>query len=187
MHLNWIVLGLALTAAGAAGAQAPDEDDVDAREPADIEIPLGDVVERVIPGTTDEAEASPQDEPGRPRDPVPDPSQEVFDDVQAVIASARSKTPMPDDPLDHLSAESEVHVLPVSTLEGAEEFHALPLSEVLRENSGILAEARDQIRLNIFVDRALEDAGYTIDDVVTWETAGTDDVTIVVDDMTPRD
>ncbi|MGR3455769.1 hypothetical protein [Pseudooceanicola sp.] len=187
MHLNWIVLGLALTAAGAAGAQAPDEDDVDAREPADIEIPKGEVVERVIPDPAGDEDATAQVEEERPRDPVPDPSQEMFDDVQAVIASARSKTPMPDDPLDHLDAESEVHVLPVSTLEGTEAFHALPLSEVLRENREILEEARDQIRQNIYVNRALESAGYTLADVVTWETAGTDDVTIVVDDLTPGD
>jgi len=173
------ILGVALLAAAPVAA-APTQEDIDAREPADIEVPRGDVVEKVIPTPSDRDRTDTRD--AADMGPVPDLSREMLDDIQAVIDSVRSKTAMPDEPLSHLASEASVHILPISGLEGHQAYHAQTLREVLRENHEIIADIRDQIRLNIFAMRALQDEGFAAEDVLTWETAGTDDVTIVVDD-----
>ncbi|EAQ02268.1 hypothetical protein OB2597_19336 [Pseudooceanicola batsensis HTCC2597] len=172
--------GLGTLAIGTAVA-AQTQQDIEAQEPADIEIPRGEVVEEVVP--TPPEDAAQENSETAERGPEPDPSREMFDDMQAVIDSVRSKTAVPQDPLAHLETVAEVHILPVSDLEGTQDYHAQSLREVLRENREIIADIRSQIGLNIFAVRALESEGYAAEDVLTWETAGTDDVTIVVDDL----
>lgn len=156
---------------------AQTQQDIEAEEPADVTIPRGEIVEPADPGEgvsrkdTLEAEGT-----------GPDPSLVMFDDMQAVIDSVRSKTPMPEEPLAHLDGQKEVHVLAVSELPGQDAYHAQTLDEVLRDDHEAIAAIRDEIGLNIYAVRALNGAGFSPDDVLTWETAGTDDVTIVVDD-----
>jgi len=109
-------------------------------------------------------------------------SEEMLSNVQAVIASVRSQSTMPDEPLSHLRSTEEVRIVPFSSLPGQDEPHSPTLDEALSENAEAIAAIRGEIGSNIYAMRALEADGMTADDVLTFETAGTQQVTIIVDD-----
>ncbi|GGM12844.1 hypothetical protein GCM10011534_38620 [Pseudooceanicola nanhaiensis] len=180
MKTTACALGILMLAAAPAAA-APTQEDSGASASAGTQDPAADVTR---PPSDPETASSDADTKEDAATNVEDsyPSRDMLDDVQAVIDSVRSKTAMPQDPLSHLSSQGSVHVVPISDLEGNDAYHAQSLTEVLRENAEVIAGIRDQIRLNIFARRALESAGFTAEDILTWETAGTEDVTIIVDD-----
>lgn len=174
------VLSVFLVLGAGSVASAATQSESDAGGQADVDSRRSAVVEGVSPTQSDE-DRVPSSGSSR-NEAAPDPSREMLHDFQTVIDSVRSKTPRPKDPLAHLDSEAEVTILPISRLEGGDAYHAQSLEEALEENQEIIVQLRDQIRMNIHVVRALESEGFTADDVLTWETAGTDDVTVVVDD-----
>ena len=116
-----------------------------------------------------------------------DRSVKMLDTVPALIESIRSKTATPEQPLAHLETARHVVIIPFTTLEGSGRDHDLTVNEALRQNAGTIREIRDQIRLNVHAVRALEAEGYSADQVLTWESSGTEVLAIVVDDRAGGD
>lgn len=117
-----------------------------------------------------------------------DPSVIMLDSVRQVIDSIRSKTVMPQKPLEHLQKPSNVRIILFSDLQGKDRAYDVTargektVDEVLWENRETILKIRDQLRVNFAAVRALDAAGFTADQVLTWETAGTELLAIVVDD-----
>lgn len=117
-----------------------------------------------------------------------DPSVAMLGSVRQVIDSIRSKTAMPQNPLEYLEDTDNVQIIPFSALEGMDRDYDVTVrgdksvDQALRENRETIFRIRDQLRTNFAAMRALETAGFTADQVLTWETSGTALLAIVVDD-----
>ena len=111
-----------------------------------------------------------------------DPSFAMLNDRRKLMDSIRSKTAQPDEPLSHLDSLRDVYILPLSAVAEQGNYDGPALDEVLRDRSDIVAEYREQMGSNPLVRVKLDEAGFTQADVLTWETAGTEVATVVVDD-----
>ncbi|MEQ8294004.1 MAG: hypothetical protein RIA08_17510 [Roseovarius sp.] len=177
------------------------QEDIEAEQSPTLEMPDSGVVDEEAAGAEvdDPSDVgvetnfeSAADEPGTApvTDPADDPempasarpSYEMLNDKRKLMDSIRSKTAAPDEPLSHLEHLTDVYVLPLSEVKDQGNYEGPPMDEVLQDRHDIVDDYRNQMNRNPLVRLKLDEAGFTHEDVLTWETAGTVVATIVVDD-----
>ncbi|MEQ8895561.1 MAG: hypothetical protein RID23_00595 [Roseovarius sp.] len=191
-RLPFAALALLLASGQPLLAQSTQQD-VEAEESPQVDVPRSEVVEEgtAEPDVDDPSDVGvesnfestgtePVTDPELPTGA--DPSLEMVNDMRKLLDSIRSKTPRPKEPLSHLDSLEDVYVLPLSAVEHQESEDGPTLDEVLQANQEAVAEYRQQLGENELVLTKLEEAGFTPADVLTWETAGTEVATVVVDD-----
>ncbi|KZY34510.1 hypothetical protein A3731_18930 [Roseovarius sp. HI0049] len=161
-----------------------DEEAADAekRDPSDVGVETNFESSDTEPAP--EAAAEPEadqaadlDLPGSAR-----PSYEMLNDTRKLMDSIRSKTAQPDEPLSHLDNLTDVFILPLSKVKDEGNYEGPPMDEILAGKQDMVAEYRSQMANNQLVRLKLDEAGFSHEDVLTWETAGTAVATVVVDD-----
>ena len=172
--------------AAAAQDSAPNQSYEDTEIPGPGLSELGDVIPPGVDGEDGDKDQDVSEDPYIAGDTETDISIRMLDTVPAVIDSVRSKTPMPDEPLSHLESVSQVRILRLTELEGGKPALMQTLDEEIRAHREELEVALDQARTNMIVRRAFEQEGYSLDNLLTWETGGTTVATFVVDDRPAR-
>lgn len=182
MHRRTLVaLTLFLTATQPLAAQVTQQD-MEAEAEETVDPGTEDIVEEVGPVRSPEAAEGEGAQPSSLEQ-----ARLMLNDMTGVVQSIRSKSAMPSDPLSHLDSILEVHFVKLSSIAVKSDLSELSADEQLRDYDEGISNARAHIGKNEYVMNALHNRGYELQDVVTWETGGTADVLIVVDDDTKDD
>ncbi|MWD28910.1 hypothetical protein E0K89_015635 [Aquicoccus sp. SCR17] len=177
MHRRTLVaLTLFLTATQPLAAQVTQQD-MEAEAEETVNPSTEDIVEPAGPAGSPEAAEAEGDTSS-----ALEQARTMLDDMTGVVQSIRSKSEMPSDPLSHLDSILEVHFVKLSSITVKSDLSELSADEKLRDYDEGISNAQAHIGKNEYVMNALHNRGYELQDVVTWETGGTADVLIVVDD-----
>lgn len=193
---------IALLLAGAQPLLAQStQQDIEAEQSPTLEMPESGVVDEEAAGSEvddpsdvgvetnfdsaeDEPDTAPETDPAADPDMPASarPSYEMLNDRRKLADSIRSKTAAPDAPLSHLEDLADVYILPLSEVKEQGNYEGPPMDEILEGKQDMVAAYRSQMANNQLVRLKLDEAGFTHEDVLTWETAGTAVATVVVDD-----